>query len=123
MECEHCKKTFKNVNLHITKAHKRDMWKFIIPKKYTDEADVKLYSFGKKISSEKCGSEGCEMVEYIFGIPKETSPHKAECISIQIKINDNNDLFIEGTKVCYFIGKEGHIIDVDKLNYTIEYEQ
>jgi hypothetical protein len=104
------------------------MWKFVVPKKYTDEAKVKLYSFGKHIdsvtySADTWKDENGVAKEYTFAIPKETSPHKADCIGIGINISEENDFLIEEVDLYYFIGTDGNIIPVDKLNYTIEYEE
>jgi len=126
MECQHCNKTFKNVNLHISKAHKRDMWKFVIPKKYTDEAKVKLYSFGKQIGSQsQSGSGGGTGVDYmIYGFSiTPTNTIKSEWMELWVTINKEDDLLIESSLAYYFVGKESHPTLIDKLNYTIEYEE
>lgn len=125
--CDICNQSFKNVTLHQSKSHKKDMWKIVIPKcfldkKYWEDVNqplpIKLYSFGKIETELHC--EGGSTTHYSFysGI---TSKNTIKTNMMKIDFPDN--CCIEDIRVWYHLESDGMLIPVDKANYTIVFEE
>lgn len=140
-ECPICGQGFVNVELHKTKAHKRDMWKVVIPADIGD--DWKLFHFGVEVSSQpwSAGSDATQTesayVETSFYPEGALTPFasglhrsnpRAEAIIAILKVTDGEDgkplaKDKSSMTLCYAMRPHGEVFEgVDVLNWSVEFE-
>lgn len=130
-ECPICKKKFKNVALHVSKAHTKDMWKIVIPKKLTDEKnEIALYNFGTLIDIQSSGLSGSDdkgqYLGYTFEIRSANTIKNISGLFIYVYVDDDEQTVLQKIhpSVTYYKEEDDGVAElksVDKANVTIEY--
>ena len=126
MNCELCNKSFKNLKLHQSKAHSKDMWKIVIPHDFNENTqEIKVYCYGKfqgkGWNETYTYYEDMEYKDFYVGIESQNTI-KTELMIVQIPVPFD----IDKVKIKYSIELKYKYCDwipVDKLNYTIEIEK
>lgn len=133
-QCTLCKKSYKNLTLHQSKAHKKDMWKFVVNKK---NLQMDVYNFGRSIGGEEGHFEpeisdmkdGSIMYSYVIAVESANTIKNVNSIYFTLygyeEGEDNYKISMDkDADVSYEIinKRDEHTIrPVDKNNYTIEF--
>lgn len=126
--CPHCGKEFVVLKSHITKTHKRDKWRIVVPMNLENE--FRLLHFGEEIGRETWSAGSDEHVEVCFGLTdalRETIGTKAICIAVTIPTTGEEKSLVSshtGEERVYAVfpsDKRGWE-PIDRLTWTVVYE-
>jgi len=130
-KCSICGKSYANVKLHESKAHKKDMWKLVIPKNLdTDSGNLKLYNFGREVQLDSEGVGFQDNTDYYNYTLNEMEPvntiKNATALSVSIFVDrKGNVLRNKEPLIEYEITDKKDrqkYTPVDKNNLIIEYK-
>jgi hypothetical protein len=138
--CPQCGKEFLNMELHRTKAHKRDKWRVVIPADLGD--DWTLFLYGEEVSKEGWGGSGSgtkgSWLETYFGrdgtplaFREELERARSDCVIVELSTNEDGDKPLAKDRTSVRLlhsprprweGEATPWLPIDPLTWIVEFE-